>query len=58
MPTDKRHNKVPQDKMLYHTQGEYKKKPFFSKMILGVLHDHTPAESILNKISICFFLLT
>ena len=28
MPTDKRHNKVPQDKMLYHTQGEYK-KPFF-----------------------------
>ena len=46
MPTDKRHIKVPQDRMQCHTHVNKKKKTGLPFFILSVLHDQTSVESV------------
>jgi len=46
LPTDKRHIKVPQDRLLCPTHVDNKKQQVFEKFFLGVLHDQTSAKSL------------
>ena len=46
LPTDKRHIKVPQDRLLCPTYVNNKKDRFSKNFFLSVLHDQTSVESL------------
>ena len=46
LPTDKRHIKEPQDRLLCPTHVDNKKKQFSKHFLSSVLHDQTSVESL------------